>query len=97
MNPNAAYLLRYMRSEPELVFSFWQRMNIHPSILTRLIEVDYNELAAAGMLLGGRTRRPVSLRRNIEIDGFRYSLISRAQVVDRSDPRGAQFLKECGL
>jgi hypothetical protein len=103
MDHNAAYLLKHLSLERERVQECWRRMNVQRSVLQRIIERDYSELVNGGLrLYGATTSQAAALSRHIEINGIRYSHISRYEpqpvaTVERSDPRVDQFLKECGI
>jgi hypothetical protein len=78
MERDAAYLLKHLIPERETVQDCWRRMGIERATLQRIIELDYHELAAAGLRLhGATTSQAASLKRHIEINGTRYSHISR--------------------
>jgi hypothetical protein len=85
MDHNAAYLLKHLRPERETVAECWRRMNVQRSVLQRIIELDYDELVNAGMRLhGATTSQAAKLSLHIEINGIRYSHISRYQPIEPS-------------
>jgi hypothetical protein len=81
MDHNAAYLLKHLKDERESVAECWQRMAIQRSTLQRIIELDYDELVDGGLrLYVATTSTAAALKRHIEINGIRYSHISRYQL-----------------
>jgi hypothetical protein len=86
MDHNAAYLLKHLRTERETVAECWRRMNVQRSVLQRIIELDYDELVNGGLRLhGATTSQAAKLSLHIEIDGIRYSHISRYQPIAYQD------------
>jgi hypothetical protein len=103
MHPNAEFLITHLSAERETVQDCWRRMGIQRSVLQRMINANYDELVSRGMRLHTATTSQAAARsRYIEVDGRRYSHISRYQLqppatIERSDPRVDEFLRECGL
>jgi hypothetical protein len=80
MQPDAKSILDALSTERESVHAVWDRLDCQRAVFQRLINEHYNDLVLAGMRLYiATTSQAAALRLHIDVDGIRYSHISKSQ------------------